>query len=97
MSLSITQPAAVQSYSFVDVAVMKDAGGNMSAVVHFNISDQNGVYLGVFPLSFSGAAFNTFWAAFNSGTFLYQELAAALSQSAPADGSLESEFQNAVS
>lgn len=86
--------AQKQVFKF-DTLVLRDVNGQKQAEVVFKIMDETGTQIGVDSLKYDGDSFNTFWTNFNSGTFLYQELALKLnSQVAP--NSLESEFVNVM-
>lgn len=66
----------------------------LSAVVVFGVGDTDGNQYPDAVLRYSGSNYNTFWANFNTGTYLYDELARAQGITLPAPNADESEFVN---
>lgn len=97
MAVLIEQPlilAEAQNKKFQSVTISRDRDGGLVAVVIFDILCPNsGNKLKEEVLTYTGEEYNTFWANFNTGTYLYQELTKDLEDfELPED--LENDFLN---
>jgi len=91
MALNLNVPvvlASSQVIEFKSVLIEKSGGQNV-AHLSFKVTNQAGELLPSIHKFYSGEDFNTFWSAFNSGTFLYTQLGEDIGQT-----SFESEFIN---
>jgi len=100
MSITVIKPHTIiipsQSYQFAGLTINKQ-GTALSAQVVFLVLDPTGKQIDTYTLSFTGKDYNTFWNAFNTGTFIYQELAKALglpNSQIPGAKTHETEFVN---
>jgi hypothetical protein len=96
MSFEIDKPIKVaekQILSFRSVEIISGQNG-LEGHVSFSVKNENGEYLDPVRRSYYGADFNTFWTAFNSGTFLYTEIAEIKGEEIPEGVSFESDFLN---
>lgn len=103
--LNIKQQKVVaqeQNYRFDELHItggaLKDSGlpGGLSAVVTFVIENEKGERIGVERLEYAGEDYNQFWADFNSGKFLYEELAAKKELDVTVSEAVEAEFTNEI-
>jgi len=77
MSIQIQKQLVVadsQTYKCENVTMQK--AGEWTASVTFGIYNENGERVDQVVLSYEAPQFNDFWAGFNSGTYLYEQLVA---------------------
>ncbi len=77
MPFSLATPIVLtqaQTYVFSNLMITKTPRG-LTASVTFTILDPTGKVVNSVMLKYTPSEFNAWWAAFNSGEFLYQQLA----------------------
>jgi hypothetical protein len=77
MGITVNEPivlAEVQNHDFRQLVITRGEFGGLSACVCFLIKDGDGKVISEKQLNYAGDDFNAFWAGFNSGSFLYEEL-----------------------
>lgn len=94
--LTSSQPyIANPSYRFKQCMFNRDFNSNLVAVCTFSVLDSNNREVDTVQFRVAPADWNTFWNAFNSGTFLYQTLNTVKNLGLTiADGSQDGDFIN---
>lgn len=97
MPLTINAPkvlANTQSVEFAHLRIDRDYNGSLSAEACFNLFNENDEPIGAERLTYTGEAFNTFWDAFTTGTFLYTEVYKRIKGEPMVSGDYEEDFVN---
>ena len=97
MPIELNEPkiiATTQKIVFKGLHINRDSADKLNATVTFEILDENGKQVSHEFLNYSGEEFNQFWNDFNSGTFLYQNLAIKKSLNPLENNSMEDDFVN---
>lgn len=87
--------ATAQKILFNRVTIQK-VGDSISAVVSFDVANQDGKQIDHKTYIYTGENFNIFWANFNSGKFLYEELVAKEELQIEVPETVETDFVNPV-
>jgi len=96
MPIIINRPvviAEVQHKKFSSVVIRRLPNDKLEAEVHFDVLNEEGAPVASDTLRYAGEDFNTFWASFNSGKFLYEELVKTETDITVPDA-IEEEFSN---
>jgi len=96
MALTLDKPIIVankQNIKFLTVSINSTISG-LQAVLVAAISDENGKFVEQISKIYTGTDFDNFWKGFNTGTFLYQEIAKLAGAPIPAPLTMENLFLN---
>lgn len=88
-----------QNIKFNTVSVTKDTlkvDGSLMAIVTFDVIGDSELTVSEMKLIYRGEEFNTFWANFNSGKFLYDELKLQKELEATVTNEVENDFINII-
>lgn len=80
-----------QTFGFAQLRV-EPSGGGMMAALHFNVFGDDGELIEQRVKTFEGAAFDEFWAGFNSGKFLFESFLADVDPDVAVPDEVEAEF-----
>jgi hypothetical protein len=94
MTVTVSEQKIVaQSQRFVfENLVIQRQGENLSANIQFAVFNEKNERIGTHNYDYRNEQFNTFWADFNSGKFLYEELAKKSQLNMQLDESIENDF-----
>jgi len=98
MAIEINKPLVIsdkQIFVFENI-VIANVDGEKRADITFAIKGEDGQRISEKVLSYTGEDFNTFWANFNSGKFLYEELVRQEDLKVSVDNDLDEEFINVI-
>lgn len=97
MGILVEQPQTIvqsSEYKFSSVVIRNIPMKGLVASVKFDVLDQNGVKISEKSIIYSGEEYNAFWADFNSGKYLYIQLAEKENLNVNPGDELESDFIN---
>lgn len=88
--------AESQTISFRDLHIHRTVTGELTAETVFDVLDQNGVLVSTYRHRYEGEEYNTWWASFNNGKYLYQEINTAQNLDADVADETEDDFINVI-